>query len=180
MKVKKFQSISKFLSYFFKLAAILSIIAAALSLGSYFFDLLNFESISFVVEMDSTLSIFFSDGSITDLEYAKAGLLVGPFFLILMSYLFIQASTLFDRLVTGETPFTFDFAKKVKKISYFLVIIDLIVSLFYTLLVNLIADTGNYFYMGLSYLTLIGLILYLVSGILNYGVQLQKLSDQTV
>ena len=106
--------------------------------------------------------------------------MAAPLFLGLMSYLFIQSSRLFDRLVRGESPFTVKFSEKVKKISYLLAITDVTVPLFYSLLVNLIAETGSYFYLGLSHWMLIALILYVVSGILNYGISLQELSDETV
>lgn len=178
MQAKNFQSISKFLSWFFKISAGLSIIGAILALASYF---LTFDNLSFVVlEMDSSFSLLVDDQSITQLEYAKAGLLAAPLFLGLMSYLFIQSSRLFDRLVRGESPFTVKFSEKVKKISYLLAITDVTVPLFYSLLVNLIAETGSYFYLGLSHWMLIALILYVVSGILNYGISLQELSDETV
>lgn len=180
MQAKNFQSISKFLSWFFKISAGISIIAAIFALTSYFLDFLTIENVSFALEMDSSFSLLLSDANITDLEYARAGLLAAPFFLGLISYILIQSSTLFDRLVQGETPFTFDFADKVKKISYLLAAMDISVPLFYTLLVNIIADAGNYFYLGLSHWTVIALILYVVSGILNYGVSLQELSDETV
>lgn len=181
MQAKNFQSISKFLSWFFKISAGLSIIGAILALASYFLDFQTFDNLSFVVlEMDSSFSLLVDDQSITQLEYAKAGLLTAPLFLGLMSYLFIQSSRLFDRLVRGESPFTVKFSEKVKKISYLLAITDVTVPLFYSLLVNLIAETGSYFYLGLSHWMLIALILYVVSGILNYGISLQELSDETV
>lgn len=184
MQAKNFQSISKVLYWAFRIYAGLLMFFAVLSLAgflaSFFVDLSVTENMSSSIETAATFSILFSDASITELEYAKAGLLSTPLFLGLMSYILIQASTLFERLAQGDSPFTYDFAGKVKKISYLLVLTDIIEPIFYTLMVNLIAETGNYLFLGVSYWSLVGLILYVFSGILNYGVNLQELSDETV
>lgn len=184
MQTKKFQKASKILSWFFKIYTGLILLILVLSLVtflvSFFVQSSIYEDISFLTEEPPSFSLFFMDESIDGLEYARAILLAAPVSLGIMSYVSLQASRLFNRLFEGDSPFTYDFAGKVKNISYLLVIADVIDPIVNTLMVNLFTEMGSYFYLGLTNWTLFGLFLYIVSAVLNYGVSLQELSNETV
>lgn len=67
-----------------------------------------------------------------------------------------------------------------KNHGFILITYNLATSLLYTLFVNFSAEKGWFFYFSLTSFFFIGLILYLVSGILNYGIKLQELADETI
>ena len=116
-----------------------------------------------------------------DDSYRKlASLICVPFIMVATSYIYWQASTLFKDLADGETPFSLEFAKAVKKLSILLMIYDTVSPLLYSLILTIIVPDGHYFVFGLSSNFFIGLVAYIVSEILTYGIELQRLSDDTV
>lgn len=177
MNIKRFRSVSKLLSWLLKLLGVFCI--AIIVLGAIVM-LFTDQGASFSVDLPENSFISFNDSRVTDSDHSFTALLVGPLFLALYSYILFKGSFLFDRLVDGETPFTFDFAESVKRISFLLIGFDTVLPLLYSLIVNLRADEGFYFNFGLTSSFFIGLILYIVSEILKYGISLQELSDDTV
>lgn len=184
MKAKNFQTVSKLLSWFFKFYTGLLIFFAILSVGgflaSFFVEPSTFENLALSTDEGIGFTLFFINDSIDELRYAQAMLLAAPVFIGIMSYVSLQASRLFDRLYEGDSPFTYNFAEKVKKISYLLILVDVLDPIIRTITVNLFTEMGSYFYIGVTHWTLLGLVLYLVSAVLNHGVSLQELSDETV
>ena len=177
MNIKRFRNVSKLLSFSLKLigAFCLSIILIGLILM-----LFTDSGASFIVDLPESSIISFQDSRVTEADHAFTSLIVAPLFLAVYGYILFKGSFLFDRLANGETPFTFDFAESVKWISFFLITFDILLPLLYSLIVNLRAEEGFYFNFGLTSSFLIGLILYIVSGVLKYGISLQELSDDTV
>lgn len=177
MNIKRFRTVSKLLSWFLKL---LGAFCIAIILIGVLVMLFTDQGASFSVDLPESSIISFNDSRVTEADHAFTALFVAPFFLALYSYILFKGSFLFDRLVDGETPFTFDFAESVKRISFLLIGLDIILPLIYALIVNLRAAEGFYFKFGLTSSFFIGLILYIVSEILKYGISLQELSDDTV
>ncbi|MDZ7834964.1 MAG: hypothetical protein U5K84_06105 [Alkalibacterium sp.] len=174
MNIKRFRNVSKFLSWSLKILGSFGIAILILGLAlSFFAD----TGTSFSVEMPEGGNIMFQDSRVTDADHAFTALLVAPIFLFLYSYIYFKGSFLFDRLADGETPFTFNFAESVKWISLLLIANDVLRPLLYSLIINLRAEEGHYFNFGLTETFIIGLILYIVSGVLKYGISLQELSD---
>lgn len=184
MQTKKFQSISKLLSWIFKLYTGLLIFLVILALGgfvaTFFVEPSLYENFSFAADEGTGFTLFFINDRIDEFRYAQALLLVAPVFVGIMSYVSLQASRLFDRLYEGISPFTYIFAGKVRKISFLLILADVLDPIVSTIAVNLFAEMGSYFYIGVTHWTLLGLVLYIVSAVLDYGVSLQELSDETV
>lgn len=178
MNINRFRNVSRFLSLLLKGFGALSIAALLLIVVFSFF--LETDSPSVNVAFSESPLFYFQDSRVTETDYRLGAFVIAPVFLALASYIFFKGSFLFDRLVRGETPFTYDFAESVKWISLILIVSDILLPLLYSLIVNLSADEGFYFIFDLSSAFLIGLILYIVSGILKYGISLQELSDDTV
>ena len=177
MNIKRFRRVSKFLSFILKLIGTLSIAISLLGLILIFFA---DTGASFTVKMPENSFISFQDSRVTESAHAFTSLILAPLFLSFYSYILFKGSFLFDRLADGKTPFTYDFAESVKRISYFLIAFDIVLPLLYSLIVNLRADEGFYFNFGLTSSFIVGLILYIMSGVLKYGIRLQELSDDTV
>ncbi|MFO8069972.1 MAG: DUF2975 domain-containing protein [Alkalibacterium sp.] len=178
MDITRFRNISRFLSLLLKGFGTLAIAALLLIVVFSFF--LEIDSPSVNVAFSESPLFYFQDSRVTEADYRLGAFIIAPVFLAIGSYIFFKGSFLFDRLVRGETPFTYDFAESVKWISIILIVTDIFLPLLYTLVVNLSADEGFYFVFDLSSSFMIGLILYIVSGILKYGISLQELSDDTI
>ena len=176
MNIKRFRRVSKFLSFSLQLIGAFCIAIIVIGLISIPFTNRG----SFFVEMPENSFISFNDSRVTDADHAFTSLIIAPVFLAAYSYILFKGSFLFDRLADGKTPFTFDFAESVKRISFFLIAFDIVMPLLYSLIVNLRADEGFYFNFGLTSSFIVGLILYIMSGVLKYGISLQALSDDTV
>jgi uncharacterized membrane protein len=74
----------------------------------------------------------------------------------------------------------FEFAQSIKRLGIILILSDILLPLFRSLLVTIIMEGSYYLIVGVGSSLVIGLILYAVSEIFNYGIELQKLSDETV
>lgn len=176
MKIERFQKLSKFLSILSKLLAVLAL--SILVIGSFnLFIRENFASFS--LDQMGTLSILFSNAIVTQADYDWAFSIVLPIILAFLGYIFFKASYLFDYLAEGQTPFSYYFAQSVKVLGLLLISSDLATSLLYIFLVNFAAREGIFLYFSLSSFFFIGLILCLVSAMLNYGIKLQELLDAT-
>lgn len=177
MKIKRFQKLSKFLSNLSKLVAVL--ILSILIIGSFnLFIRENFATFS--LGSMGSLSILFSDATVTQDDYEWAISIVLPVVLAFLGYIFFKISYLFDYLAEGQTPFSHSFSQSVKVLGILLIFSDLATSLLYVFLVNFVANGGIFFYFSLSSFFFIGLILCLTSSILDYGINLQKLADDVI
>ncbi|MFO8069971.1 MAG: DUF2975 domain-containing protein [Alkalibacterium sp.] len=176
MNIKRFRTVSKLLSFSLKLIGAFCIVIILIGIIFTFF----IDNVAFIVGFPENSLILFQDSRVTEADHAFTSLIIAPLFLAVYSYILFKGSFLFDHLANGETPFTFDFAESVKWISFLLITFDIILPLLYSLIVNLRADEGFYFNFGLTSSFFIGLILYIVSGVLKYGISLQELSDDTI
>lgn len=172
MSADRFQKLSKYLSILFKTIAFL--ILGIMIFGSFTFFIQQ-KTRAFNLDTTKALSIVYSDATITQKDYDWAVSIVLPITLAFLGYIFFKASYLFDYLAEGKTPFTYKFIRSVKIMGFILVSYDLVASLLYMFLINFTADDGKFFYLSVSTYFFVGLILCLVSGILSYGVNLQKL-----
>lgn len=171
MQINKFQTISKFLSIFLKLAATLVLILLVFgSLNLYIrqnFTLFN-------VERSSGLIAVFTNVSVSDATSNWASSITVPISLASFSYLLFKTSYLFDYLAEGNNPFSYDFSQSLKTIGFLLVLYDLIIPLIYSIFINVAITDGYYFNFAVSSFFWIGLLLYFVSEVLNYGINLNK------
>ncbi|GAA0358393.1 hypothetical protein GCM10008932_08870 [Alkalibacterium iburiense] len=174
MNVKHFRFICKLLSGLFKGLATVGIGIVVLG----FYLVLFTDTGSFNFEIDG-FSLFVSQSYIEEEIFSTAALIVSPYIIGLFAYVLFKGSSLLDQLEAGHSPFNSTFAYNLKKISLVLIISDISTPLLYSLFVTLLAD-GHYFNIALGSSFVIGLILYAVAEIFNYGIELQELSDDTI
>lgn len=179
MNEKKFKWTSGLLGFFFSLIGWTMFLAVIVSITNYFFGI--FEE-SFVVEAvpEQVEGVVSASPRLTEISRFVDYLIIAPIYSALVGYSSLQGGILFEKLSEEHSPFSLDFTKMLKRISAFLIIADFIAPLVYTLVLNFSPETGSHFFIDLTYLTLIGLMLYVFSVILDYGISLQEFSDQVV
>lgn len=177
MNMKRFQLVCKVAAVLLKILAIMALCMVVFGL---FFILFTKSNMYFTIDVSSRSFIFFVKNQPTEAEENLAALILSPPLLIVSAYTFWRGSSLFEKLMDGDTPFSFDFAQSVKGLSLIIIMMDILTPLLYSLILTIIMKAGYYFTFGLSSYFFIGLLLYIVAEILHYGVNLQQLSDETV
>lgn len=181
MNIKRFRRVCNVSSIILKILAVLAIVITSLSMYQVLSGnpnvWFNYEGPSFSM---------FSSGHtmggilITDAEYRLAATIISPFIVLVSSYVFWKGSQLFKRLADGETPFNFEFTKSLKHLSLVLILSDIITPILYSIILSTIYDNGHEVIVGLTSSFVIGIILYTISEIFYYGIELQQLADETV
>lgn len=175
MNVKRFRFVCRLLSGLFKVLAALGV--GMLILG-IFFTLFN-ETASFSYDIGGFSLFVAQTNHIEEETFSTAALIIAPILISLFIYVLLKGSSLFDQLTEGHSPFNSEFTHTIKKISLILIIPDLIMPLLYSLIVTLLTD-GYYLNVAVGSSFIIGLILFAVAEIFNYGIELQELSDDTI
>ncbi|MEY8292207.1 hypothetical protein AAK882_06110 [Carnobacteriaceae bacterium 52-44] len=178
MNIQKFRRVSHVISILLKAYVILLV---SLILWFTFRQIVNPDSMFKFIYEFSGLSLFQAvrNGPAAANE-DLAATIVTPILGIINLYIIWRGSRLFDYLKTGKTPFALEFSNAIKRLSLLMIIIDILSPLFYSLVLTLLIEQGYYFQIGIASNFVVGIILYVVSGILNYGIELQELSDNTV
>lgn len=177
MNIKLFRQICKGSSVILKVVAVFMAIAVVTSLYGYFF---TDSTIWFNLNMPTFPILHSGRNSPTEAQRQLAALIEVPFATTLGIYIYWKGSQLFNYLAKGHTPFSYEFAQSIKRLALVLIISDIILPLIRSLVVTTLMENGYYFLIGVNASLMIGLILYAVSEIFNYGIELQRLSDETV
>lgn len=117
---------------------------------------------------------------ITEAEYQSAATVMFPVTQIVSVYIFLKGGEIFKWLGDGKLPFDSKLVKMVKKISLTLMISDIVFPMLHSVILSFISVDGYSFRFGFGSAFIMGVILYVVSDIFNYGRELQTLSDDTV
>lgn len=184
MKVKRFQKVARWLEWillFFsglELLLIVPAILAYLKIGGITFD---FEPKFMLI----TFSEFRS--SVPSGPGDHVGVIIDAISLVLIlliyCFIFYQGALLFRGLADGLSPFTPKFLAKLKLISFTMIGSSLFAGYLQPLLTRIILGMLHLDYnvvYGLQSSFVYGLILYVVAGIIHYGIELQKLADDVV
>lgn len=176
MNVKRFQTFSRFIAIFLILIGVIQVLAL-------FFVLTSSEWASHVNQSNQITNGFtFSIASRTISGFREVLTLKIILIITTAAEIFTlwTAQRLFLALANGATPFQTPFVKKLKTISRLIIAIDVGTPLLYSALITILAESGYQFQIGVTYWTIIGLIVYCAAEILNYGISLQELSDDTI
>lgn len=176
MNVDRFRKICSIASVLLKIVTVISVLFMLSALYGIFTD----RNVWFDYNMPDFPIINSMRGPMEEADMQLAALIVSPILILIACYIFWKGSQLFKHLADGHTPFSYDFAETVKKLSLVLIVTDVVSPLFYSLLVTLIMEGRYYYIIGVGSSFMLGLILYAVSEIFKYGVELQTLSDETV
>lgn len=181
MNIKRFRRVCNISSVVLKSVAVIGLLVTSMTMYQVLSGnphvWFNYEGPSF--------NIFYSGGSmnsyaITDAEYRLAASIIAPLLVVITSYVFWKGGQLFKRLADGEMPFNRLFAKSLKRLSLLLIISDILIPILHSMILSIIYKDGHEFAVGLTSSFLIGIILYAISEIFYYGIELQHLADETV
>ncbi|UJF15864.1 DUF2975 domain-containing protein [Jeotgalibaca sp. MA1X17-3] len=181
MNIKKFRRISRGSSLLLKIFAIFSITLVIYGLYTILFGDGNF----WFTYKGPSIPLFSMGGSsgsvgITDAEEKLASMIIVPFTVVVFSFILLKGSQIFTWLGKGETPFSEKFANAIKRLSLVLIIFDLLVPIIFYSVLSLISVDGYNYTIGFGSAFIIGIILFIVSEIFKYGIELQSLADETV
>lgn len=181
MNIKRFRTISRVSSVLLKMFTVFSIILVVLGLYIITFGDGNF----WFTYSGPSIPLFSTGGSskgigITDAEEKLASMIIVPLAVVVSSFVLLKGSQVFTWLGKGETPFSEKFANAIKRLSLVLIIFDLLIPIFYYSLLSWISVDGYHYTIGFGSAFIIGIILFIVSEIFRYGIELQYLADETV
>lgn len=181
MNIKRFRTVCRISSVVLKLFVVLSILLVVYTFYRIYFTTGNY----WFNYNGPSIPIYSMGGSkngimITQNEERLASLIITPLTVIVSSYALLKGSQIFAGLGKGETPFSEKFAKSLKHLSIVLIASDIIIPILYSAVLSFIYEDGYQFTIGVSSGFLIGMILYVISGIFYYGIELQHLADETV
>lgn len=177
MDIKRFRTICRVSSVGLIVLAVLTIIVTA------FIGYRVFTGSDFSFNYDGPGFSLFSMGGggfFGEEESGLAASIIAPIILMITVYLYFKGSQLFKQLAAGKNPFTLSFAQSIRRLSIVLIVSDLMIPLLYSLVLTFIIEDGYYFTLGVGSAFLFGLLLYVISEIFNYGIELQYLADETV
>ncbi|MHC5372190.1 hypothetical protein ACYSNU_00155 [Enterococcus sp. LJL120] len=184
MGVKKFQRIALWLEWlllFFSGLELLLIVPAVLAY-------LKIGGITFGFEPKFMLMTFSEARSSTGVAGdSEVGVILDAISLVLLllvySVIFYQGALIFRGLADGDSPFTQKFLTRLKRVSYVLIASSLFAGYIQPFLTRVILgmlhNDYNVVY-GIQSSLIFGLMLYVGAGIIQYGIELQKLSDDVI
>lgn len=175
MSIKRFRLVCSIASVLLKVGAGVSIIGVLLV---WFLSLFNLLNPSFTLDF-SDAQIFSMGSILSEAEEKIIGHILGPLFFIILGLIFWKGSQSFDELYLGKSPFRSSFAQSIRRIALSLIAFDLLSPIAYSIVRSIITGQLSYF-LRFTSMFMIGLILYVVSEILFYGIHLQEFSDDTV
>lgn len=185
MDMERFRKISKVISIVLKMMAVLLVIIILFLVAGLLYKENNFE---FTYE-PPTFGFFAQRAVYIDgpnglgqmVRAEKMGaFIVTPLVALTEIYILFRGSSVFQYLADGYAPFAEKFAKRIKHLSIVLMVTDVLIPVLYSLLVTIFQKGGYSVSVGITSYFFFGLILYLVSEIFNYGIELQQLANETV
>ncbi|URZ87583.1 hypothetical protein [Floricoccus penangensis] len=177
MKIKRFQNLSWFLSLIFKLMIFVAIGMIVLLIYDLIFG--PIDGMIFSTINSGFISFSKSNGNIDNQERIAAEI-VTIIIALLNIYIYNQASKLFNGLSGGETPFNQYFSGKIRTFGYLYIAQALLSKPLYSIILSVLIPNGYKVVIGFGEGLLIGLILLIASAVLDYGTELQYISDETV
>lgn len=182
MKIKRFQSVCRFLSIILFVSGFITVAAIGVTGISYLFGNRSME-FSLKLGPYALFASMIRGASLTKFQVQSVSWVIATCASLVYFYSCIKGSELFKQLSLGVTPFSTEFVTSLKKISFLLIACDIGIHLSYSLMRTLMMlyNGGGYeLVLGFSNSTLIGLAIYCIAGVINYGIELQKLSDDVV
>lgn len=186
MKTKSYLRLTRLLGMLFFVAGVFGLILIVACLLGYFL------SDSFSIDYHPDMITFYSysatnngiNGIVrTEVNYEKirntVTLIVSIPTFILVSIANFNISALFNDLSQGDTPFTFDKARKLRKIAYLFCLLGVLPVILYPIVYSLVSGDIQ-ITIGFGYDLIIGLILLVVAQVFQYGLSLQEFNEDVV
>lgn len=181
LNIKRFRTISQVSSILLKLFTIFNIVLVIYGFYTILFGDGNF----WFTYSEPSIHLFTVSGSsqgigITETEERLASMIITPLILVVSPYVLLKGSQIFTWLGKGETPFSKKFANGIKHISIVLILSDLLTPIIYHSLLSFISVDGYKYTISFGSALVIGVILFIISEIFKYGIELQNLANETV
>lgn len=181
MNTKRFRKICKISSYALIFFSAVLIFFVIYGIYSYFLGVGNM-SFSYSSPDITLYSMGGSKGAIgiTETERESAALAMLPITQFITIFVLLKGAAAFKWLGDGKRPFDLKFVNIIKRISLVLMLSDIIFPIVHSIILATISVDGYNFNFGFGTPFIIGVILYIVSEVFNYGIELQTLSDDVV
>lgn len=181
MNIGRFRKICKICSYALLFFSAVIIFLVVYGIYLYFFGKAD---MSFAYNSPSIplYSMGGSEGAIgiTATERNSAALAMLPITQTITIFVLLKGAAAFKWLGDGKRPFEPKFVNIIKCISLVLMVSDIIFPIVHSIILTIISADGYNYNFGFGTAFIIGVILYIVSEIFNYGIELQSLSDDVV
>lgn len=181
MNLSRFRNFCRINAYALQIFSIFIFVAVVYSVYTY---VCGTTTLSFTYNSPD-ITLFSMGGSkgaigITEAERQIAAFTMIPITQAVTIFVLLAGSAAFKWLADGKRPFDFNFVKIIKRISLTLMISDIILPLVHSFVLGVISVDGYNLNFGFGSGFIMGVILYVVSEIFNYGIELQNLSDDVV
>lgn len=180
MNLSRFQNLCGVINFVLKCIVVGCIISLIGNIGSYVNG--NFHvSKNF---LDGTPIIGSSSGNLnmfTNTQLGQAQLITRSFMMaVFAALIFIGSNVLLD-IWLGKTPFSEKQTRRMFLISTGIIVISIVRDPLYTIILSILSPAENTFSFSLGNgMMVFGLVMLCMTGMVKYGVELQKLSDDTV
>lgn len=176
-------TVPKFHKYTRLLSAILMMLSVVVAITFIIFIImLIFNRESLVVSKPKLALTLISAGK-QDLP-KKVEMMAGIIILLplmnIYSYVYYKGSRFFLRLTSGETPFSKENVQLIKRIGMLLIRVSLFTPIIYSAVASFLMPTGYYVSLGVEMDLVIGLLIYCMAEVINYGLELQNFSEDVV
>ncbi|MEG0255073.1 MAG: DUF2975 domain-containing protein [Vagococcus sp.] len=178
MNTSKFKKLAKVLEVVLFLVSVFNLLSMFLLTFMYFFK----ENRNFLISPPNNgWSIFSAMKNMPNpSKQLLAGIIVAVPVLTIYSIIFFQSSRFFKRLSQNQTPFSEGNKKLLKRIGIALICLGVTPSLIYSLIVSVLTIDGYYINFNIGVSFLVGLVVYCMAEVINYGLELQNFSEDVV
>lgn len=176
MKTKTFQKIARVLDLLLKVACfyILFVLLVLLYMAIF-----QHEHVDLTIRMPDFIYTRISETQPESALFISSAI-VGCLTSIVNIYVLFKGSLFFSRITNGQTPFANINVKLLREIGVIMIVSSLLFPLIFSTLVTLMMPAGYTLILGIDSTTIIGLIIYFAAEVIQYGVRLQELADDTV
>lgn len=186
MNIKRFQKLSSLLSIAIRIIccaavalSLISIIGTLINPGEFEIDSKNGDLLVYSTSVSQHSSDI--DSALYPNMSNLAGSIVNTICSIFFAYLTWRITLIFADFSFDETPFSLKQTKRLEFVAKGYLVIGVAKPLLFSILYTfLIRGKGYDISLGVHYLFFVGLLLYVIADIFNYGIELQKLSDETI
>lgn len=180
MNLSRFQNLCGVINFILKCMAIGCIISLVGNIGKYVNG-------SFQVSndfLDGTSIIGSSSGNLdmfTNTQLGQAQLITRSFMMAVFAVLILISSNVLMDIWFGKTPFSEKQTRRMFIVSVGIIVVSIVRDPLYTIILSILSPTVNTFSFSLGNgMMVFGLVMLCMTGMFKYGIELQKLSDDTV
>lgn len=180
MNLSRFQNLCGVINFILKCIAIGCIISLVGNIGSYVNGTFQASKdflggATFIGSSSGNLNVF------TNSQLSLAELITRSFMIAVFAVLIFIGSNVLMDIWFGKTPFSEKQTRRMFIISMGIIVISIVRDPLYTIILSILSPTENTFSLSIGNgMMVFGLVMLCMTGMFKYGIELQKLSDDTV